>query len=434
MHLRPRLVAAVALGGLLVAVVPAPTWAAATVVAAILISIIVSDVVAAPPAGTLLISREVPTILRLGRPATVSVRVHNPTAGVLRVEAHDATPPSMERRPRRHDVTIEPGGWIDLPATLHPARRGRVRLGPITVRTGGPLGLAGRQGALSILDEVKVYPALHARADIELRLRRARLLQTGQRSSAIRGGGSEFDSLRDYRPDDEFRQINWRATARSRRAIANEYREEHNQQVLILLDASRATAGQVEGVSRLEHALDAAIAVGELAARVGDHVGAVAFAREVLASVDARGGRVQTRRILDLLFDVQPRLDAADYPGAFGTILRRNRRRSWLVLFSDLSETSVLEPLLRAIPILLVRHLVVVAAVRDPALGSVATMPPHTSEEAYAAAAAAGFLMWRDRAAATIRRLGGVCIDRPPQELAAAVADEYLRVKSLGLL
>lgn len=434
MHVRLRLVAAVVASGIAAALLPVDPWIGASAAIAAVIVLVALDVGRAPRPGELRIVRRAPDVLRLGRPAEIVVSVHAPTTRPLSVELHDASPPSIRRRPVRHRVTIEPGGWSDLVARVVPARRGRVRLGPITVRTVGPLGLAGRQGRVRLIHETKVYPALHGREQIEARLRRARLLQAGMRSAALRGGGSEFDTLREYRPDDEFRRINWRATARAPHPIANEYREEQNQQVLLLLDASRASAGQVGGVSRLEHALDAAIAVGELAVRVGDHVGAIAFDRSVRAWVEPRGGRAQTRRILDLLFDLEPRLDAADYAGAFAAMMRRSRRRSWVVLFTDLSEPSVLEPLLRAIPVLLVRHLVVVASVRDPEVEARAGSAPATSEEVYAKAGAAGFLSWRDEAAATIGRIGARCLDRAPGSLAAAVADEYLRVKALGRL
>src|SRR2546429_4430692 len=94
------------------------------------------------------------------------------------------------------------------------------------------------------------------------------MLQSGYRLSSIRGGGGEFDSLREYHPDDEFRQINWRATARSTKTISNTYREERNQQVLLLVDASRTMAGTVAGGPRFEHTPDAGIALAELAGRV----------------------------------------------------------------------------------------------------------------------------------------------------------------------
>jgi uncharacterized protein (DUF58 family) len=427
-------VLAILAAGAIVAIAPVGPAVGLAVAGLLLVLAVGVDVALAPRPADLHPARHVASVLRMDRPASVVVALHNATARRLAVELHDATVPSMDRDPVRHRVTADPGSWVELGATIRPGRRGRFTIGPITLRTAGPLGLAGRQARVSVLDRVKVFPALRGRAEVELRLRRAHVLLAGLRSSAYRGGTDEFDSLRDYRLDDEFRRINWKATARSPRAIANEYREEHNQQVVVLLDASRATAGQVASVSRLEHALDAAIAVADLASRVGDHVGALAFGHEVTAFVEPRGGTTQSRRILELLFDLEPGLLAPNYPRAFGTLLGRHRRRSWLALFTDLSETSVLEPLLRAVPVLAARHLLVVASVRDPEVESLAAAAPRTSEEAFDKAAAAGFLTWRDAAAARLRSLGVTVIDAPPGHLAAAVADEYLRVKAAGRL
>jgi len=413
---------------------PAPPWMVAAIGAALVVALVAVDVALAPPASALQVHRQAPGVMRLHRPAEVALAVHNPTGRALEVAIHDAAQPSLQRLPRRHRARIEPHGWLELRSQMSPTRRGLFGLGPATVRTAGPLGLAGRQQTLGLTDALKVYPALRGREEVELRIRRSRLLQAGVRSSAIRGGGSTFDTLRDYLPDDEFRRINWRATARSTRAITNLYREERNQQVVLLLDASRAMAGQVEGVARLEHALDAAVAVAELASRIGDHVGVVAFGSDVHAQLDARGSRDQPHRIVDMLFGLQPALEAPNYVRAFGAVLRRQRRRALMVLFTDLAERSVLEPLLQAVPVLLTRHIVVVAAVRDPVVESMAVARPATSAEVYEKAAAVGFLAWRESAAGLLRRMGVPTLDLHPHELTGRVADEYLRIKAMGRL
>ena len=434
MYLGRRLPLAVVLAAVPALVWPGQPWLVLVVSEMAVAALVLLDVLLAPSPAGLQIARRAPKVLRLRKPAEIVLTAHNPTRRVLEVAIHDASPPSLQRTPRRHHALIAPGAWTDLRAEVRPMRRGRVRLGPVTVRTGGPMGLGGRQSTLPASQDARVYPALRGRAEVELRVRRGRLLQAGVRSSALRGGGSDFDALREYMPDDEFRRINWRATARSPKAIANQFREERSQQVILLLDASRAMAAQVGGVSRLEHALDAAVAVAELGSRVGDHVGVVAFGREVRAQLDPRGSRDQPHRIVDLLFGLEPRLEAPNYGRAFAALLRRHRRRSLLVLFTDLSEKSVLEPLLDAIPVLLTRHLVLIAAVRDPDVESLAAALPSTSAEAYEKAAAAGFLAWRDGAAERLRRQGATTFDLHPGQLAGRVADEYLRIKALGRL
>ena len=154
----------------------------------------------------------------------------------------------------------------------------------------------------------------------------------------------------------------------------------------------------------------------------------------VPAMVPPRGGPAQPRRILDSLFALEPELGAADYVGAFSAVLSRYRRRSLLMLLTDLTSDAVADPLYAALPALLRRHLVVVGSVRDPELERLAASSPNDSADVYAKAAAAGALLERDRAAARVTRMGVPVDDRPPGRLAGALADRYLRIKALGRL
>jgi uncharacterized protein (DUF58 family) len=269
---------------------------------------------------------------------------------------------------------------------------------------------------------------------VEERLRRGRVLEVGSRSARVRGGGLEFDSLREYHPDDEFRRINWAATARAGKPIANVHREERNQQVLLLLDAGRTMAGTVSAAPRFEHALDAAVALATLATYVGDRVGAFAFVGRIVANVSPRGDTAQVRRIVDAMFDVEPEVEAADYLGTIGTVLQQRQRRAFLVLFTDLADEAALDPLLRTIPILTRRHLVVAAQVTDPEVRRLSRMIPTSAHEAYLKAAAAASEARRDRAARRLVQLGAAVVDRVPGELSSTLADEYLRAKAYGRL
>ena len=377
---------------------------------------------------------DMPSVLSLDRPGKATLGLRNPKGRRLRVAAHPAAAPSTGLYPPRQGAVLDPHAVGHLEVDIVPSRRGHVTVGPLTLRTGGPLGLGGRQRTLPILAHIKCYPALPGRRQAEIRLDRARLLQSGYRLSPIRGGGGEFDSLREYHPDDEFRRINWRATARSTKTISNTYREERNQQVLLLVDASRTMAGTVAGVPRFEHTLDAGIALAELAGRAGDHVGMAAFGGDVLVAAGPRSGRTQARRILDLLFDLQPSLDAANYRRVFAAVLSRYRRRALLVLLTELTDRAAMEGLFAALPMLMRRHLVIVASVADPAVEAEATLVPTTSEDAYGKAAAASSIAARADAASRLVGMGAAVVDRPPEDLAGALADQYLRIKALGKL
>lgn len=423
----------------LIAAVPAvliPVWRIPVAIAsnAILIAVVFFEVLLAPRASDLQLRRGAPSVATLKVTSPVQIRLHNPTRRNLSVALRDSSRLSMKREPDRHRGDVAPGGWMTFSSSIRPQRRGYSVIGPVTVRTYGPLRLAGRQATLADRARMKVYPALPSRRRILKLLERARFLQVGEHLTRIRGGGTDFDSLREYHPDDEFRRINWRATARVAKPITNLYREERNQQVVLLMDAGRLMATSIGGISRFEHSIDAGIAVAELAARVGDHVGLLAFGSRIVAQVKPAGGRDQPRKLLDSVFDVEPALEAPNYRHAFATLLSHSRRRSLLVLLTELTEEAAMKSLVDALPILLKRHLVIVGSVLDPALEQMADIAPVTSEDAYLKASAADHLSRRAASASRLRGLGALVIDETPDEIAAAVADQYLRIKSFGRL
>jgi uncharacterized protein (DUF58 family) len=432
-YVSPRLAIVAVAAASVTALAPITLVVGLIVANVLLIGLLLFDIWQAPHPSALGIERFAPSALTTHEVGRVTLRLQNPGNRSLSVAIRDATPRSGARTPVVHRNRIGSHGGM-LEAQMVPGRRGRLELGPVTVRVSGPIGLGGRQATLPIVDTVRVYPALPGRSEVELRIERARMLQSGQRSSRHRGGGTDFDSLRDYHPDDEFRRINWTATARAAKPITNLYREDRDQQIVLLLDAGRTMAGTVAGLSRFEHALDAAIALAELATRAGDHVGVMAFASGVEATLSPRGGRDQPRRALELLFDLEPSLDPTDYRGAFGTLLSRHRRRSLLVLFTDLTEQSVMQPLFDALPVLLPRHLLMIGSIVDPEVLAWRSALPGSYEDAYLAAAAAQSLSARNRASAHLRSRGVIVEDREPGRLTGALADRYLQIKSAARL
>jgi uncharacterized protein (DUF58 family) len=432
-YVSPRLAIVAVAAASVTALAPITLVVGLIVANVLLIGLLLFDIWQAPHPSALGIERFAPSALTTHEVGRVTLRLQNPGNRSLSVAIRDATPRSGARTPVVHRNRIGNHGGM-LEAQMVPGRRGRLELGPVTVRVSGPIGLGGRQATLPIVDTVRVYPALPGRSEVELRIERARMLQSGQRSSRHRGGGTDFDSLRDYHPDDEFRRINWTATARAAKPITNLYREDRDQQIVLLLDAGRTMAGTVAGLSRFEHALDAAIALAELATRAGDHVGVMAFASGVEATLSPRGGRDQPRRALELLFDLEPSLDPTDYRGAFGTLLSRHRRRSLLVLFTDLTEQSVMQPLFDALPVLLPRHLLMIGSIVDPEVLAWRSALPGSYEDAYLAAAAAQSLSARNRASAHLRSRGVIVEDREPGRLTGALADRYLQIKSAARL
>ena len=404
------------------------------VVNGLLLALALGDVAVAVDPGQLHVERDLPPVLVLRSAGEVRWTLRNPTDRSLRVSLADELAPSLSASTRRLRGSLPAQARLVGNATLAPTRRGRFDVTDVVVRVEGPLGLGARQRTLRIPAVLRVHPVFASRAEAELRINRARILEVGLRSAKGRGGGTEYDQLREYGVDDEVRRIDWAATARAGKAMVRTYRAERNQTVLLLLDNGRVMAGRVADVPRVEHAMDAVMCLTTVATRLGDRCGLVIFDREVRSVLPAHAGREQLGRVAEAMYALDPVLAESDYRGAFTQALARFKRRSLIVLFTDLVEQAVGESLLPALPLLVRHHLVVIAAVRDPDVTGWAARSPADVDEAYRAASATAALAERDRTIARLRGLGAVVVDAPAGELAPKLADTYLDLKARGSL
>jgi uncharacterized protein (DUF58 family) len=408
-------------------------WGFLAVEAALVVAALIDWALASRPAAIEII-RDLPEVLVLNATGTITWTVTNTTGRRQRLAFADELAPSLGAGTRRARVTVPARGLAEVRTELRPTRRGRFEIAGLTVRIDGPLGLASRQSTRRLVSVLRVYPPFKSRDEAELRINRARILEVGLRSAQGRGGGTEFDQLREYSVDDEFRRIDWSATARAGKAIVRTYRAERNQTVISLLDNGRVMAGRVDGVPRVEHAMDAVMMLTAVATRLGDRAGMVVFDREVRSVVPPAHSREQLGRVTEAMYRLEPELAESDYLGAFATTLARFRRRAMLVLFTDLVEQAVGETLVPAMPLISRNHLVVVAAVQDPDVVRWAMSTPTDGSGAYRKAAAVQALEERRRTTARLRGLGATVVDAPPGRLAPLLADAYLKVKATGRL
>lgn len=379
------------------------------------------------------VARRLPASVTLGRTGSISWLVTNGSDRSASIRFSEGLAPSLRADVRRADLRLPAGRSATVETDIAPTRRGRFELGELVIRVDGPLGFAARQQVRWLPEELRIFPRFPSRAEAELRLKRNRL-DMGLRSARMRGGGSEFEQLRDFTVDDEFRKIDWSATARANRLIVKTFRTERNQTVINVLDNGRLMAGQVADVPRSEHAMDAIMAVTTVATGLGDRTGLLVFDRNVRTSVAASARSTQLSRMTNAMFDIEPELAESDYRGAFTETLLRFNRRTMLIIHTELVEQTLGDFLLPALPLLTRSHIVVIAAVRDPAVDSWASTAPTTAEETHRHAAARASLAERQRTIAELRRNGASVIDAVPGKLAARLMDHYLDVKAKGKL
>lgn len=363
------------------------------------------------------VTRALPPIVVRGVPA--KLRLDAVSTGRIRL-----------RQPRPPDVDIEPGqADAALAATIVAKRRGRHVLPAPASRVTGPLGLGGWTHRSGEPAELVVYPDLPGARRLAASVRRGRLLGEGRRRGPL-GLGTEFESVRDYLPDDDIRHVNWRAAARLGKPMSNQFRVERDRDVVCVVDCGRLMAAAAGSGTRLDAAIDAAVAVAAVAEELGDRCGTLAFAGELLRALSPR--RRGTDAIVRALFDLEPSAIDSDYERAFHWV--GGSKRAFVLVLTDVLDEAAARPLLDALPVLARRHVVAVATVDDVELQELVDTEPAKRIDVYRAAVALDVLAARARTIALLRRAGADAIEAPAGALPTACVRSYLRAKSQGLL
>ena len=378
------------------------------------------------------IERRVPNSMALGQATDIALRAHNAGSRRLDLGVFDEYAPDMaiEGLPAR--LAVPARGWAEIRYSARPLQRGVREFGQVDVLIRSPLRLWWQRRRLGTAATVRVYPNFAAVAKYALLATDHRLSQLGIRHKRRRGEGLEFHQLREYRRGDVLRQIDWKATSRYRKLVSREYQDERDQQVFFLIDCGRRMAAQDEGLSHFDMCLNAVLLLAYVALRQGDAVGVMSFSGTERYLPPQKGMEV-LRTLLNLLFDLQPSLQAPDYLTAASAAAQRLRKRSLVVLVSNLRDEDN-EEIAAAQRLLRQRHLVLIANLRETVLRGLAEREVADFEDAIAVAAAHRYLSARERVHNALHAQGAYSLDVEPQALSVQLVNGYLDVKRSGRL
>jgi uncharacterized protein (DUF58 family) len=390
-----------------------------------------ADALLAPGPGALRASRSFRDPLSAFAANRITLRLANAGHRELRLRVADAPPPTFDAAGHRRAVHLPPGAGPLLSYDVTPRERGPARFGDLHVRAAGPLGLASRPWRVPLGAGARVYPDLRSLA----------LFAPSPAADAARRHprgpreGREFESLRPYLADDDVRAIDWKATARRGAPVVRQWQPERNQSIWLLLDCGRLLAARLpDGRTKLDRAVEAALAVARAAVTRGDRVGAILFGAEVRRVVPPGSGRPQLGPLAEALHAARPAPEESDYRAAFEVLEARQRRRALLLLFTDLADPDTSALLITRAAQLRRRHLVLVAAPDDSIVADAARAMPRTAEEAWVRTAAGRILAERDAAARRLEASGVRVESGPASGLAAASVRRYLAAKERGAL
>jgi uncharacterized protein (DUF58 family) len=381
------------------------------------------------------IFREFGGRFQIGAETEARVHIRNHTPRAFRLKIKDEYPPEMTLlTPREAELNIGPQDTQALAYTLRPTRRGRFEFGRVAVRSRSRLGLVWREERAGEPIAVKVYPNVRRAREAELKALGARSLVAAQRRAAWRGEGRDFESLREYVPGDELRHVSWSATARRGRLTTRQYQIERDQTILVALDAGRLMTARIEQETKFDTAIHAALTLMSAAQRAGDQAGVVVFGRRIKTYVPPAKGREQLDRVLEALHAVEPELIEPSYTRAFEFIAANCKRRSLVVLLTDLVDEEGSRELLASLRILRPRHLPLVITIADRDLRSSVRGAPATLQDLFAQSVAEEIMLQREAALRHVEAQGGLALDVTTSALVPSLLETYIRVKERGLL
>ncbi|GGZ67719.1 hypothetical protein GCM10008101_22480 [Lysobacter xinjiangensis] len=357
----------------------------------------------------------------------------------LRLDVFDLSPGAwrVDGLPRRLD--LRPGVQARVDYRLAPQARGDFDFDATQLRLHSPWRLLRRDVLAGAPRAVRVYPNFAPLAKFAMFSAEQASRLVGAHLKRRRGEGTDFHQMREYRVGDSMRQIDWKATARTRRLVSREYQDERNQQVVLLLDTGRrmlardpSPGGAGEAMSHFDHVLDASLVVGWLALRQGDAVGLLAHGGDA-AWVPPQRGAAAIDRLLRATYALQPRPVATDFLAAATDLALRQRRRSLVMLVTNLRDEDM-DDVLAAAQLLRRRHVVCVASLREAALDRAIAAEVTDLPGALTAGATAQYLARRAEAHDALRSHGVLVLDVTCAQLPAALVEKYLAVKRDGLL
>lgn len=382
---------------------------------------------------TVSIDRPDSVALSLGEIEPYSMRVHTTAPYPLRIRLRQPWPALVEQQSSAAEGICRPGEVLRFDFELHAIERGRIAVDSPWARI-TRWQFAERDVREQSSAELAVTPNLKSVARLHQQLNQFFLRGYGTRAAARLGKGREFDRMRDYVQGDDLRDIAWKASARHGKLIVREYRLDRSQDILLCLDSGHRMAARVGRISRLDHAVNAAMLLAYICNRMEDRIGILSFSSTVERGLPTGRGPSHLREITSFVTGVRPFYRHTDYVALAADLRRRMHHRSLIFMMTALPELEDHHALIQAVKVLSSQHLVLVMVFADTQLQAASEILPANKRELARTLVARD--LWDRRFTLTreLRMLGALVVDTPPEQFSASAVNAYLDVKRRQLL
>ncbi len=377
--------------------------------------------------------RNLPDRLSNGDENKISLSFRNNYPFPLRMSIIDEVPFQFQWRNRSLNLRIGAGKEGETSYSLYPKERGSYEFGRFNVLVNGPLGLVQRRFIFGEEVELPCYPSFIQMRKYQLMAISNRLSEFGVKQIRRLGHTTEFEQIKEYVRGDDYRTVNWKATARAGKIMVNQYMDERSQAVYCLVDKSRVMQMVFEGMTLLDHAINASLVISNIAIHKHDRAGLITFCEKIDNVLPADRRAIQMNRILEVLYKQETDFLEADYERLYALVKRKIASRSLLILFTNFESLSALRRQLPFLQSLARMHLLMVVFFENTELSHLLQSKPSRLEDIYIKTVGEDFAFKKKQIAKELGQHGIISILTPPSRLTVNTLNKYLELKSRGL-
>lgn len=394
-------------------------------------ALLIIDFLISPDITALEIARVGEDKLSLYEKEAISFEVYNKSSFRLNIQLMDEIPDCHFKVENRLVTgVVAPQEKELFHYYVIPTKRGAFSFNNLHVRFEGRLKLSTKSYIVQLKGEYKIYPNMKNLRKYRMSICNNRIFRQGQRNIKMLGRGTSFESLREYVSGDEYRKINWKATARGNKPIINQYEPEKNQHVYIFIDTGRTMSHTIKGNRKLDMAINTALVLSDIINQNGDQSALLLFNTKVQSMIMPGKGAGHRNKILDTLYHIEDTKDTSNYDEAFFYFKKKERHRSIIFLFTDFDTVEEAEDMMRVLPVIAKNNLVVILLMRSEGLEDISNQQARNKEDIFTKGVAIDLLEERKKIIHTLNHRGILCIECPAEKLEYTAINKYINLKN----
>jgi uncharacterized protein (DUF58 family) len=365
---------------------------------------------------------------------SVSIFIENRYSFPAKLTVIDELPYQLQMRDTKYIVRINPGDNKTIQYAVHPMKRGEYHFGALNIFIKSQIGFLERRYRFSNNMMVPVYPSFIQMRKYELLAINNRITDSGIKKIRRIGNHAEFDQIKEYIAGDDYRTINWKATARKERLMVNQFQDERSQQVYSLIDMGRVMQMPFEGLSLLDYSINSSLVISNIAMLKNDKAGVITFSSKVQSVLPAERKSGHLNKILQLLYNQKTDYLESDFENLYINVKKRISSRSLLLLFSNFESLPALQRQIKYLKRLSKDHLLVVIFFENTELKKLINAPAVSAEDIYHKTIAEKFAVEKKLIVKELERYRIPSILTDPKNLSVNTINKYLELKARGLL